>query len=204
MQAVRAERHMGTSPESGGISTPWGQLSWSQAAEQSAPGAAIGLLGGDRDAALDAMKAAFSSTAGILGTLFFIFISIVGWKASVGLFDAFARGQSDMTYYFMPGAKKLRLSYLYGIFLWFVIIFGILIINFGPVDGPTAILNVLAFFSAFVMGAYCLVLAAVNRRLLPRKIQPSWIITVILVLGGLTYLGMLFYSWIKFGVTDLG
>ena len=37
---------MGTSPESGGISTPWGQLSWSQAAEQSAPGAAIGLLGG--------------------------------------------------------------------------------------------------------------------------------------------------------------
>src|ERR671921_889518 len=83
-------------------------------------------------------------------------------------------------------------------------IFGILIINFGPVDGPTAILNVLAFFSAFVMGAYCLVLAAVNRRLLPRKIQPSWIVTVVLVLGGLTYLGMLFYSWIKFGVTDLG
>jgi hypothetical protein len=29
-------------------------------------------------------------------------------------------------------------------------------------------------------------------------------VTVILVLGGLTYLGMLFYSMIKFGVTDLG
>jgi hypothetical protein len=168
------------------------------------PDAKKQLLGGDRDAALDAMKAAFSSTAGILGTLFFIFISIVGWKASVGLFDAFARGQSDMTYYFMPGAKKFKLAQLYAFFLWGVIIFGILIINFGPVDGPTAILNVLAFFSTFVMGAYCLVLAAVNRKNLPAKIRPNPIITVVLVLGGLAYLGMLFYSWIKFGVTDLG
>jgi hypothetical protein len=162
------------------------------------------LLNGERDAALQAMKDSFSSTAGILGTLFFIFIAIVGWKASVGLFDAFARGQSDMTYYFAPGAKKFKLAHLYAFFLWGVIIFGILIINFGPVDGPTAILNVLAFFSTFVMGAYCLVLAAVNRRMLPRKIRPNPIITVVLVLGGLAYLGMLFYSWIKFGVTDLG
>ena len=30
------------------------------------------------------------------------------------------------------------------------------------------------------------------------------IVTVLLVLGGITYLGMLFYSMIKFGVTDLG
>ena len=85
-----------------------------------------------------------------------------------------------------------------------MIIFGILIINFGPVDGPTGILNVLAFMSTFVMGAYCLTLAVVNRRCLPKKIRPSMIITVLLVLGGLTYLGMLFYSMIKFGVTDLG
>jgi hypothetical protein len=162
------------------------------------------LLAGDRSAALDAMKSAFSSTANILGTLFFVFISIVGWKASVGLFDAFARGQSDMTYYFMPGAKKFKLAQLYGFFLWGVIIFGILIINFGPVDGPEAILNVLAFASTFVMGAYCLTLAAVNRKNLPPKIRPNPIITVILVLGGLAYLGMLFYSMLKFGVTDLG
>jgi hypothetical protein len=46
---------MASSPESGGISTPWGQLSWSQAAEQSAPGAAIGLLGGVIAGALLAM-----------------------------------------------------------------------------------------------------------------------------------------------------
>src|SRR3954452_5589687 len=162
------------------------------------------LLNGERDAALGAMRDAFSETATILGTAFFIFISIVGWKASVGLFDAFARGQSDMTYYFVPGAKKFKMAHLYGLFLWFVILFGILIINFGPVDGPTGILNVLAFMSTFIMGAYCLTLAAVNRKCLPEKIRPNPIITVLLVLGGLAYLGMLFYSMIKFGVTDLG
>jgi hypothetical protein len=54
------------------------------------------------------------------------------------------------------------------------------------------------------MGAYCLTLAVVNRKNLPKKIRPNPIITVILVLGGLAYLGMLFYSMIRFGVTDLG
>jgi len=168
------------------------------------PEARQNLLNGERDAALVAMRDAFSETAKILGTAFFVFIAIVGWKASVGLFDAFARGQSDMTYYFVPGAKKFKMAHLYGAFLWFVILFGILIINFGPVDGPTSILNVLAFMSTFVMGAYCLTLAAVNRKCLPEKIRPNPIITVLLVLGGLAYLGMLFYSMIKFGVTDLG
>jgi hypothetical protein len=162
------------------------------------------LVDGEQEAALDAMKAAFADTGAFLGTLFFIFIAIVGWKASVGLFDAFARGQSDMAYYFAPGAKKLKMAHLYAIFLWFVIIFGVLIINFGPVDGPTGILNVLAFLSTFVMGAYCLVLAAVNRRNLPKKLRPHPIITVVLVLGGIAYIGMLLYSTIKFGVTDLG
>jgi hypothetical protein len=168
------------------------------------PEARNNLLNGERDAALDAMRDAFSSTATILGTAFFIFIAIVGWKASVGLFDAFARGQSDMTYYFVPGAKKFKMAHLYGLFLWGVIIFGVIIINFGPVDGPTGILNVLAFMSTFIMGAYCLTLAAVNRRNLPKKIRPNPIITVVLVLGGIAYLGMLLYSTIKFGVTDLG
>jgi hypothetical protein len=162
------------------------------------------LRDGERDVALDAMRAAFADSAPILGTLFFVFIAIVGWKASVGLFDAFARGQSDMTYYFVPGAKKLKMAHLYALFLWGVIIFGILIINFGPVDGPESILNVLAFMSTFVMGAYCLTLAAVNNKNLPKKLRPHPIITVVLVLGGLAYLTILFYSMIKFGVTDLG
>jgi hypothetical protein len=162
------------------------------------------LLNGERETALDAMRSAFADSAPILGTLFFVFISIVGWKASVGLFDAFARGQSDMTYYFVPGAKKLKMAHLYALFLWGVIIFGIIIINFGPADGPEGILNILAFMSTFVMGAYCLTLAATNNRNLPKKLRPHPIITVVLIIGGLGYLTMLFYSMIKFGVTDLG
>jgi hypothetical protein len=44
------------SNEDGPISTPWGVLSWTQAAEFSAPGAAIGLLGGIIAGALLAMS----------------------------------------------------------------------------------------------------------------------------------------------------
>ena len=110
--------------------------------------------------------------ASYFDTLFFVFIAIVGWKASVGLFDAFARGQSDMTYYFVPGAKQLKMAQLYGLYLWGVIIFGIIILNFGPADGPAQILDILAFLSAFVMGAYCLTLAAVNNRTCRRRSGP--------------------------------
>jgi hypothetical protein len=168
------------------------------------PDARAALLEGDRDAALPAMADAFEEAAGIFDTLFFIFIAIVGFKASVGLFDAFARGQSDMTYYFLPGAKRLKMSYLYGIYLWFVIIFGIIILNFGPADGPTGILDILAFLSAFVMGAYCLTLAVVNNKNLPKKLRPHWAFTVVLVLGGIGYLTAIMYSVIKYGVSDIG
>jgi hypothetical protein len=168
------------------------------------PAAQQALLEGERDVALGAMADAFGQAAGILDPIFFIFIAIVGFKASVGLFDAFARGQSDMTYYFMPGAKRFKMAQLYAMYLWGVIIFGILILLFGPADGPTQILDVLAFLSTFVMGAYCLTLAVVNNRNLPKKIRPNPIFTVVLVLGGLGYLFALFYSLIKFGVTDLG
>ena len=162
------------------------------------------LLDGDRDAALPAMAEAFAEAASFFDTLFFVFIAIVGWKASVGLFDAFARGQSDMTYYFMPGARKYKMAHLYAGYLWFVILFGIIILNFGPADGPTQILDILAFLSAFVMGAYCLTLAACNNMNLPKKIRPHWILTVILVLGGIGYLTAILYSVIKYGVSDIG
>jgi hypothetical protein len=168
------------------------------------PEARTALLEGERDAALPAMADAFGQAAGVLDPLFMAFIAIVGFKASIGLFDAFARGQSDMTYYFLPGAKKFKMAQLYSIYLWGVIIFGVLILNFGPADGPTAILDILAFLSTFVMGAYCLTLAGVNNKNLPKKIRPNPIITVVLVLGGIGYLTALFYSLIKFGVTDLG
>jgi hypothetical protein len=168
------------------------------------PEARSALLEGDRDAALPAMADAFAQAAGFFDTLFFIFIALVGWKASVGLFDAFARGQSDMTYYFIPGAKSFKMAHLYSVFLWFVIIFGIIILNFGPADGPTQILDILAFLSAFVMGAYCLTLAAVNNRNLPKKIRPHPFITVVLVLGGIGYLTAIMYSVIAYGVSDIG
>jgi hypothetical protein len=168
------------------------------------PDARSALLEGDRDAALPAMASAFAEAASYFDTLFFIFIAIVGWKASVGLFDAFARGQSDMTYYFAPGAKRFKMAQIYGVYLWLVLIFGIIILNFGPADGPTQILDILAFLSAFVMGAYCLTLAAVNNKNLPKKIRPHWILTVILVLGGIGYLTAIMYSVIRFGVSDIG
>jgi hypothetical protein len=168
------------------------------------PEARAALLEGDRDAALPAMADAFAQAAGFFDTLFFLFIAVVGWKASVGLFDAFARGQSDMTFYFIPGAKRLKMAHLYSAYLWFVIIFGILVLNFGPADGPTQILDILAFLSAFVMGAYCLTLAAVNNRNLPKKIRPHPFLTVVLVLGGIGYLTAIFYSVIAYGVSDIG
>jgi hypothetical protein len=168
------------------------------------PDARAALLEGDRDAALPAMADAFAQAAGIFDTLFFVFIAIVGWKASVGLFDAFARGQSDMSYYFMPGAKRFKMAQIYSVYLWGVIIFGIIILNFGPADGPTQILDILAFLSAFVMGAYCLTLAAVNNKNLPKKLRPHWFLTLVLVLGGLGYLTAIMYSVIKYGVSDIG
>jgi len=168
------------------------------------PDARSALLEGDRDAALPAMADAFAQAAGIFDTLFFVFISLVGWKASVGLFDAFARGQSDMSYYFIPGAKRFKMAHLYSAYLWGVIIFGIIILNFGPADGPEGILDILAFLSAFVMGAYCLTLAVVNNTNLPKKIRPHWFLTMVLVLGGIGYLTAIMYSVIKYGVSDIG
>jgi hypothetical protein len=168
------------------------------------PEARTALLEGDRDASLPPMAEAFAQAASFLDTVFFAFIALVGFKASVGLFDAFARGQADMTYYFLPGAKRFKMSILYALYLWGVVIFGIIILLFGPADGPTAILDILAFLSAFVMGAYCLTLAAVNNKNLPPKLRPHWLITVILVLGGIGYLTAIMYSVLKYGVSDIG
>ena len=55
----------------------------------------------------------------------------------------------------------------------------------------------MAFLSTFVMGAYCLLLT--NNMLLPRKIRPNIVISVILAFGALFYLGLLFYSIFAYG-----
>jgi hypothetical protein len=50
------------------------------------------------------------------------------------------------------------------------------------------------------MGAYCVVLLLVNNRMLPKPIRPKLITNIIIGFGALFYLGMLFFSLIKFGV----
>jgi hypothetical protein len=105
-----------------------------------------------------------------------------------------------MTYNFVRGAKRFRLSHLYAAFLWGVIIFGILILLFGPADGPASILDTLSFLSAFAMGAYCIVLLLVNNRLLPKPIRPNLLINLVIGFGAVFYLGMLFFCLFKYGV----
>jgi len=92
------------------------------------------------------------------------------------------------------------LSHLYAGFLWAVIIFGILILLFGPADGPSAILDTLAFLSTLAMGSYCVVLLLVNNRMLPKPIRPKLWTNLVIGFGAVFYLGMLFYSLVRFGV----
>lgn len=155
---------------------------------------------GEQSAAIQAMADAFSSAGGpFFGIAFFVFITVVGWKGTLGVFDAFSRGQADMTYFFIPGMRRFRMSQIYFTFLWGVIIFGILIILFGPADGPSAILGVLAFISAFAMGAYCILLLLTNNMLLPKRIKPNIGVNIALGFGAVFYLGLLFYSIIAYG-----
>jgi hypothetical protein len=155
----------------------------------------------DQSAALQAISNTLSNSASpVIGTLFLGFIALIGLNATLGLFDAFSRGQADMTYFFIPGARRFRMSHLYACFLWGVIIFGIIILNFGPADGPSAILDTLAFLSTFAMGAYCIVLLLVNNRMLPKKIRPGVLSNTAISLGAVFYLGMLLFSIISYGV----
>jgi hypothetical protein len=159
------------------------------------------ILAGDREASLNAMSDSFSSAgSSVLGAVFLGFIALIGLNATLGLFDSFSRGQADMSYHFVPGAKKFGISKLYAGFLWGVIVFGILILLFGPADGPGAILDTLAFLSTFAMGAYCVTLLLVNNRMLPKPIRPKFYTNLIIGFGAVFYLGMLFYSVFKYGV----
>ncbi|MEV0380230.1 Nramp family divalent metal transporter [Nonomuraea sp. NPDC050643] len=172
-----------------------------QAAVRQNPAVRTAIQGDDREVALTAMANAVSSAgSSVLGAVFLGFIALIGLNATLGLFDSFSRGQADMTYNFIPGSKKLGMSRLYGIFLWGVILFGILILLFGPADGPSGILDTLAFLSTFAMGAYCVTLLLVNNRMLPKPIRPKWWTNVIIGFGAVFYLGMLFYSLFAYGV----
>ncbi|WP_285772987.1 Nramp family divalent metal transporter [Microtetraspora sp. NBRC 13810] len=172
-----------------------------QAAARQSPNVKALIEAGDREASLNAMADSFASAgSSVLGVVFLGFIALIGMNATLGLFDSFSRGQADMTYHFVPGAKKFRMSYLYAGFLWGVVIFGILILLFGPADGPAGILDTLAFLSTFAMGAYCVTLLLVNNTMLPKPIRPKIWTNLIIGFGAVFYLGMLFYSLFRFGV----
>ena len=172
-----------------------------QSAARENPDVKTLIEGGDRDAALSAMSDSFAAVGGpLLGSVFFGFIALIGLNATLGLFDSFSRGQADMTYFFVPGARRFKMAHLYAGFLWGVITFGILILLFGPADGPSGVLDTLAFLSTFAMGAYCVVLLLVNNRMLPKPIRPRWWSNVIIACGAVFYLGMLLFSLFSFGV----
>jgi hypothetical protein len=172
-----------------------------QSAARANPDVKTLIEGGDRDAALSAMSDAFAVAGGpVLGGVFFGFIALIGLNATLGLFDSFSRGQADMTYFFVKGAKRFKMSHIYAGFLWGVITFGILILNFGPADGPESVLDILAFLSTFAMGSYCIVLLLVNNKMLPKPIRPKWWTNAIIGFGAVFYLGMLFFSLLRFGV----
>jgi hypothetical protein len=156
---------------------------------------------GERSAALDGMAAAFGQVSGgWTKTVFLLLIGVIGWKQSFGLFDALSRGQADMTYYFAPKARRWSMSRHYIFYVWLIILFGIGTLSWiGTEDGPGAILDILAFLSAGVMGAYCLLLLFVNNRLLPRKLRPGLISNIALGLGVVLYLGGTLWSWLFYG-----
>jgi len=172
-----------------------------QSAVQINPGVRESILADDQGAVLDGMSGAFAQAGGaIMGGAFFVFISVIGWKMTFGIFDAFSRGQADMTYYFIRPTQRFGMNRLYFAFLWFLILFGIaMLFVTGEEDGPAAILDMLAFLSTFAMGAYCLLLLGTNNMLLPRKIRPNIFINILLVLAAIFYLGGLSISLFYFG-----
>jgi hypothetical protein len=165
------------------------------------PGVRDAILADDENAVFDGMSGAFAEAGGALvGGLFFVFIAIIGWKMTLGIFDAFSRGQADMTYYFIRPTRRFGMSKIYFAFLWFVILFGIaMLFVTGSEDGPAAILDILSVLSTVAMGAYCLLLLGTNNLLLPRKIRPGIITNIVLALAALFYLGALTYSYFRFG-----
>ncbi|MGH2735495.1 MAG: Nramp family divalent metal transporter, partial [Actinomycetota bacterium] len=170
------------------------------------PNAAGLIRAGDDSATIPAMAAAFGDVGGDFARIaFFAFIGIIGWKLSFGLFDALARGQADMTYYFAPFTRKWSMSRIYLGYVWLIVAAGITTLSLvglgvmGNEDGPAFILNLLAFLSALAMGAYCVLLLFTNNKLLPKKIRPRPIFNLALGLGALMYLGGLFVSLAVFG-----
>jgi hypothetical protein len=164
-----------------------------------------GLIRADSDETISAMAAAFGEAGGTVARWsFFIFIGIIGWKLSFGIFDALARGNADMTYYFVPRIRRFGISRIYLTYLWVAVAAGTIVLTLvglglmGNEDGPGFLLNILAFLSSFVMGAYCILLLFTNN-MLPRKIRPKLWTNIALGFAAFMYLGGIAASLIFFG-----
>jgi tellurite resistance protein TehA-like permease len=109
-----------------------------------------------------------------------------------------------MTYYFVPASRKWGMSRIYLTYVWIAVAAGVTVMTLvglgimGNEDGPGFILNTLAFLSAFVMGAYCILLLFTNN-MLPKKIRPQMWTNVALGLAAFLYLGGIAASLIFFG-----
>ncbi|MEM1620201.1 MAG: Nramp family divalent metal transporter, partial [Fervidicoccaceae archaeon] len=127
-----------------------------QGASELSPAVKEAMLKGKRDAAILGMGDVFAFLWGPLRFLWLFTVGIVGWKMSFGIFDAFSRGQADMTMILIPQARKIGMRKLYYIWLWLASLGGVIVIlYYGGAKNPSFILDVLAFMSSFVMGAYC-------------------------------------------------
>jgi len=160
------------------------------------------LAGGDKTKAIDGFAVAYSALFGGAGkAAIYLTIGLVGWKMTFGVFDAFARGQADMTWYFWPGVKdKWSMSKVYFAFLYGVMIFGIIVLfTMGATEGPAFILDVMASMSTLSMGLYCLLMLIVNSKFLPEEIRPGIITKIVLIMGICLYWGGFFYCLFKFG-----
>jgi hypothetical protein len=164
-----------------------------------------GLIRADSDDTISAMAGAFGEAGGSFARVaFFLFIGVVGWKLSFGIFDALARGNADMTYYFVPATQKFGMSRIYLTYVWIAVAAGVTVMTLvglgimGNEDGPGFLLNTLAFLSAFVMGAYCILLLFTNN-MLPKKIRPQMWTNIALGLAAFLYLGGIAASLIFFG-----
>ena len=78
MEAIGAERRMQTTPERGGLSTPYGVLDRTQVLELSAPGAAIGVLGGVIAGALLAISGLSLWVTLVAGVLLALPLAVAG------------------------------------------------------------------------------------------------------------------------------
>ncbi|MEM1573298.1 MAG: Nramp family divalent metal transporter [Candidatus Methanomethylicaceae archaeon] len=176
----------------------------SMKAAELSPEALAAIKAGKTLVAIRAIASAFTYISPVLYPLWFIVMFLVGWKMSFGVFDAFARGQADMTFILSKKAQKISMRMWY--YIWVAIVTGVGIITtlMGAARGPAFLLDVLAFMSPLIMGSYCLLILYVNNKLMPKPLRMSWISSIVLAGGAAFYLVSLFYCTFVVGAIPTG